>query len=252
MTYSMIGRCTRTGAYGGVVATSALAVGNRCLKVQHGRGAFLSQHRTDPRLADMGIDHLAEGQSAEDAIERVVADRDGIEWRQLAALDASGNSAVHHGRMMYSIFNDSAAPDCIAIGNILATPDVTLAMAAAFAECPDDPLAERLLRGLEAGRDAGGEVLEPVRSAALLVSGEDGIAACDLRIDVAEEAVAALRSLHDRYGDQHGILRGVALHPDEIPVARTLFEASVTRIAELNLEDRFPTAAHRDRWLMRD
>ena len=61
MTYSIIARCSRTGAFGGGVVTSSLAVGNRCLHVADGVGAFLSQHRTDPRLGEQGLALLAAG-----------------------------------------------------------------------------------------------------------------------------------------------------------------------------------------------
>lgn len=252
MTYSIIARCPDTGAFGGAVGTSALAVGSRCLRVLHGRGAFLSQHRTDPRLGDRGIAVLADGASAEEAMARVTAGEPGIEWRQLAALDAAGRAAVHHGRRLYSIHTHSIGPGCVAIGNILAGDRITDAMAAAFEAAAGAALEERLLRALEAGRDAGGEILEPLRSAALRVTAPHGIDRCDLRVDMAQEAVAALRALLAAYGDQERILRRVALEPDAVPVARPLFEASIARIAELGLEDRFPTARIRGDWTLRD
>ena len=122
----------------------------------HGKGAFLSQHRTDARLGDRGIATLAEGVSAADAMARVVTGEPGIEWRQLAALDAEGRAAVHHGNRMYSIYTDSVGTGCVAIGNILANHEVTGAMVAAFEASAGERLEERLLRALEAGRDAGG------------------------------------------------------------------------------------------------
>lgn len=251
MTFSIIARCPETGAFGGAIGTSSLAVGNRCLRVAHGRGAFLSQHRTDARLGDRGIALLAEGASAADAIARVTAGEPGIEWRQLAALDAGGGAAVHHGSRMYSIYTDTVGDGCVAIGNILASDRVTAAMVAAFEAARGERLEERLLRALEAGRDAGGEVLEPLRSAALRVSSPHGIDRCDLRVDMAEEAAGALRALLTAYGDQEEILRRVALEPDAVPVSRALFEASIARIAELGLEDRFPTARRREEWTLR-
>lgn len=251
MTYSIIARCPDTGAFGGAVGTSALAVGNRCLRVLHGRGAFLSQHRTDARLGDRGIALLSEGISAAAAIARVTGGEPGIEWRQLAALDAEGRAAVHHGSRMYSIYGETVGDGCVAIGNILANDRVTGAMVAAFEAARGAALEERLMRALEAGRDAGGEILEPLHSAALRVSGPHGIDRCDLRVDMAGEAVAALRALLAAYGDQEEVLRRVALEPDQVPVARSLFEASIARIAELGLEQRFPTERDRDRWALR-
>mgnify|MGYP003627232203 FL=1 len=124
-------------------------------------------------------------------------------------------------------------------------------MIEAFLSNPTDRLERRLVSALEAGRDAGGEILEPLHSAALRVSGADGFDRCDLRVDRADEAVGALRDLLDAYGDQEDLLRTVALDPDSVPVARPLFEASVTRIAELGLEERFPTARRRHQWRLR-
>lgn len=248
MTYSMLGRDAATGAFGGVVGTSSLAVGNRCLAVRHGLGAVLSQHRTDPRLATKGLDALAHGLDAEAALATIRQDAPGLDWRQLAVIDGQGRTAAFHGDRLYSIHAAGQAQDCVAIGNIIDNPDVPQAMADAFTAAAGQPLAERLIAGLLAGRDAGGEVLEPIRSAALQVTGPDGVAAVDLRVDQAEEAAGALADLLAAYGAQAETLRRVALEPDAVPVSRTLFEASVTRIAALGLQDRFPTAARRDDW----
>lgn len=253
MTFSIIGRCERTGSFGAAITTSELAVGGRCVRLAHGKGAMLSQHRTDSRLGDLGISLLKEGMAADDAVAQVCASTANIEWRQIGALDATGRAAVFHGRRMYSIYSHAAGRNCLALGNILDNDKVTEAMAEAFQAQPELPLADRLLRGLEAGRDAGGEVLGTLRSAALRVTAEHGIDAYDLRVDMsAGDPVADLRALYLAYGDREEFLRGAALNPDPIPVMRPLFEASVRRIAELGLESRFPTARHAESWTLRD
>ncbi|THH34262.1 DUF1028 domain-containing protein [Aliishimia ponticola] len=253
MTFSIIGRCARTGAFGAAITTSDLAVGARCVRLLHGKGAMLSQHRTDSRLGDLGISLLAEGKSAQDTVTAVCNSTKDIEWRQIGALDAKGHAAAYHGRRMYSIYTHSTEKDCLALGNILANETVTRKMAAAFARDPGLPLGERLMQALEAGRDGGGEIVGPLRSAAVRVTGEHGIDAMDLRIDMSEcTAVEDLRALVDAYADRAEILRNVALAPEGIPVMRSLFEASIERIEELGLQARFPTAQHRDRWTLRD
>lgn len=253
MTFSIIGRCARTGAYGAAITTSDLAVGGRCVRLSHGRGAMLSQHRTDSRLGDLGISLLADGATAQDTVSRVSASSDDIEWRQLGALDSKGNAAVYHGRRMYSIYTHTIKKDCLALGNILANDHVTRDMAAAFIANPELPLGERLMQALEAGRDAGGEIVGPLRSSALRVTGEHGLDALDLRIDMSEKsAVEDLRTLFQAYSDRDETLRQVALAPDTLPVMRSLFDASVARIAELGLEARFPTERRRESWTMRD
>ena len=50
MTFSLVGRCRRTGMLGAAVVTSSMAVGARCPHVRAGIGTALTQHRTDPRL----------------------------------------------------------------------------------------------------------------------------------------------------------------------------------------------------------
>ncbi|MFV0473807.1 MAG: DUF1028 domain-containing protein [Pikeienuella sp.] len=249
MTFSIIGHCDRTGAFGAAITTSDLAVGGRCVRLAHGKGAMLSQHRTDSRLGDLGISLLCEGRSADDTVAQVCASTPDIDWRQIGALDAAGRSAVYHGRRMYSIYTHTAGVNCLALGNILASDRVTAAMAAAFLADPALPLAERLLRALEAGRDAGGEVLGGLRSSALQVTGEHGIPSYDLRVDISESrAVEDLRRLHEAYKGRETVLRAVALSPETVPVQAALFEASINRIEELGLEARFPTARRRDSW----
>ena len=48
MTFSLVGRCARSGQLGAAVATSSIAVGARCTYCEAGVGAVLTQHRTFP------------------------------------------------------------------------------------------------------------------------------------------------------------------------------------------------------------
>ncbi|MCB2130645.1 MAG: DUF1028 domain-containing protein [Rhodobacteraceae bacterium] len=249
MTFSIIGHCDRTGSFGAAITTSDLAVGGRCVRLIHGRGAMLSQHRTDSRLGDLGIGLLNEGLSASETISRVVESSPDIEWRQLGALDGRGQSATYHGRRMYSIYTHTAGKHCLALGNILDNDQVTAAMVAAFHADPALSLAEKLLRALEAGHEAGGEVAGSLRSSALQVTGEHGIPCYDLRIDISDaKAVEDLRALYEAYKGREVALRAVALSPDTVPVQSNLFESSIARIKELGLDARFPTALHRENW----
>jgi uncharacterized Ntn-hydrolase superfamily protein len=68
MTYSLVGRCSRTGMFGAAVTTSSGAVGSRCPYARAGVGAVLTQHRTDPRLGPRGLDLLEAGKSAEEVV----------------------------------------------------------------------------------------------------------------------------------------------------------------------------------------
>ena len=61
MTFSIAGRCPRTGMLGAVVTTSSMSVGSRCAYATAGVGAALTQHRTDPRLGPKMLERLAQG-----------------------------------------------------------------------------------------------------------------------------------------------------------------------------------------------
>jgi len=78
------------------------------------------------------------------------------------------------------------------------------------------PLAERLVRAMEAGEAAGGEG-RPVISAALLVVEREVFPLVDLRVDDAAEAVSALRALWDRYRPMVELFVTRAVDPDAAP-----------------------------------
>jgi uncharacterized Ntn-hydrolase superfamily protein len=198
MTFSIIGRCARTGQIGAAVSTSNIAVGARVPFVRAGVGAVLTQHRTDPRLGPRGLDLLASGCAAQEALDALIASTVHIDWRQLAVIDATGRTAAHSGRRVKPHLGAAHGEYCVALGNILANDRVVPAMAAAFQGHAGDHLAARLLLALEAALEAGGEH-GPVRSAALYVVHRENFPLVDLRVDAADRPIAALRALWQEY-----------------------------------------------------
>ena len=59
MTFSLVGRCDRTGAVGAVIASASMAVAARCAAVRAGAGAVCSQSTTDPRLREALLETMA-------------------------------------------------------------------------------------------------------------------------------------------------------------------------------------------------
>ncbi len=198
MTFSLIGRCARTGQFGAAVTTSSIAVGSRVPFCAPGVGAVLTQHRTDPRLGPRGLALLRSGCSAEQALAAMVASTPDHQWRQLAVLDAQGRTAHFHGARVKPSLEAAHGTDVLALGNILANDLVPQAMRDAFLAAEAEPLAERLMRGLEAGLEAGGEP-NPVVSAVLLVVEREDFPLVDLRVDLHPTAVAELRRIWDAY-----------------------------------------------------
>jgi uncharacterized Ntn-hydrolase superfamily protein len=211
MTFSMLGRCGRTGAFGAIVTTSSMAVGTRCPFARPGVGAALTQHRTDPRLGPDLLDLLAGGAGAQQAMERVVAATPDRDWRQLAVIDAAGETAVFTGAHVRASISVAQGPDCAALGNILRSTEVAPAMVARFVEDASLPLAERLVRALLAGEAAGGETAA-VRSAALLVMHREAFPYVDLRVDDHDAPIDELTRLWALYAPQADdyVLRAIA------------------------------------------
>ena len=213
MTFSLIGRCPRTGQIGAAVATSSIAVGARCTFAAAGVGAVLTQHRTDPRLGPRGLDLLRSGCTAQQTMDALVASTPHAHWRQLAVMDADGRTAVYSGAHTKPEKNEAAGQDVCAVGNILASAVVPPAMLRAFQADASAPLAERLVRALEAGLAAGGEHV-PVRSAHLLVVERASFPLIDLRVDWHHAPIVELRSLWQVYATQSDDYMLRALDPD--------------------------------------
>jgi len=217
MTFSLLGRCARTGQFGAAATTSSIAVGARVPFLAAGVGGVLTQHRTDPRLGPRGLDLLRSGCTAAETVAALVASTPHHRWRQIAVMDAAGRTAHFHGEAVKPARAAAHGPDVVAIGNILSHEGVPAAMAAAFLAAADAPLAERLLLALEAGKAAGGEHGE-VTSACLLVVRRECFPHVDLRVDRDARPLAALRRLWEEYAPlAEGFLRR-ALDPDEAPI----------------------------------
>lgn len=198
MTFSLVGRCARTGMLGAAVATSAIGVGARCPFARAGVGVVLTQHRTDPRLGPLALDLLARGFSADQTVAAIVAATPHRDWRQLAVLDASGGSATFSGSRVRPERGEARGTDCAAIANIVRSAAIPAEMVAAFENTVDEPLADRLLAGLMAGQSAGGE-FRPVVSAALLIAHQESFPYVDLRVDQHDQPIEALARLWDEY-----------------------------------------------------
>ena len=220
MTFSLVGMCRRTGMFGAAVTTSSPGVGSRCPFARAGVGAVLTQHRTDPSLGPRGLDLLAAGNSAQETLDGLVDGNPTVGWRQLAAIDRHGNTAFYHGDRIASIHDAAQGGSSCAIGNIIRNDRVPQAMVDAFEAAPDEPLAERLVRGLEAGEAAGGE-LKQVKSAAVLVVHEQSFPLVDLRVELDRNPLSELRFLWELYRPQTDIYVQRAVDPDSIPYPET-------------------------------
>jgi uncharacterized Ntn-hydrolase superfamily protein len=197
MTFSLLGRCPATGQLGAATTTSDLAVGARVPFAAAGIGVVVTQSRTDPRLGPAVLEAIAAGRSAAEAIAGVAGADEHRAWRQLGALGPSGEGAAHTGGHAWPVAGAIGGADCLAIGNMLRGECVLSAMLDGFSRASGE-LPGRLLAGIRAAADAGGET-GMLRSAALLVVEQQPFPLIDLRIDDAPDPLGALALLWEQY-----------------------------------------------------
>jgi len=216
MTFSIVGYCKETGMHGVAITTSSICVGSRCPWVRAGVGAVTSQNVTDPSIGDAVLAALETGLNANEAIHQVMENRPHAKYRQVAAVDSNGGAAHFTGSEILGTNEVSQGKYCIAAGNLLSSPDVTVAMVDDFESTNDQHLAERLLSALEEGIKAGGEV-GPTHSAALLVSHIYSWPLVDLRVDWSASPVPQLRQCWTEYLPQMNDYLTRALDPPNAP-----------------------------------
>jgi uncharacterized Ntn-hydrolase superfamily protein len=217
MTFSISARCPRTGEMGIAVSSSSPAVAARCAHARAGAGVVATQNITDPTLGPKGLDLLACGLSAAEALARLRAEAPHIEYRQLALVDRGGGTAAFSGSRTLGVHATVEGPGAVAAGNLLRAPNVPEAMVAAFLAAPEQPLAARLLAAMRAAVAAGGEA-GPVHSAGLLLVRDVAWPIADLRVDWHDtDPIAALADLWALWAPQMDAYVTRALNPASAP-----------------------------------
>ena len=210
MTFTVVGLCPDTNQIGIAIATASIAVGGLCLFYTPAGDIISSQAFARPELGLLASRHLTSGGSLKN-IGSVLRGADAnFEYRQFAVISRTGERWVHSGAICRPWSGHLLGDSCAVMGNFLAGSATVKAMLAAFENTGSTPLSDRLLTSLEAGRDAGGQAdgkgtPARERSSALFVIGggalsnvqDAAVAPVNLRIDLHEEAVTALRELYE-------------------------------------------------------
>ncbi len=203
--------------FGVAITTSSICVGARCPHARAGVGAVATQNVTDPTFGPRILDLLAKGHDADDAVARATQGRPYVEYRQIIVVDKGGMTASFTGEHILGTNAVAVDKDCVAAGNLLKTIEVPAAMTDAFVANGREHLAERLLRALESGLEAGGEQ-DVVHSSALLVVDREPFPLVDLRCDWdGEDPVGVLRGLWSDYEPQMEAYLVRALNPTKAP-----------------------------------
>lgn len=216
MTLSIIGRCAQTGQIGIAISSSSIAVGARCPWLRSQVGAVSTQNITLPALGPRILDRLEQGDAVDTALKVGLGTDDYAIYRQVTVLTAEGQSAFYSGEKTLGVNNALSGENCVAAGNLLANPDVIIAMVNAFEQRSGD-LADRLIAAMQAGMNAGGEA-GPVHSAALSIMDAPVWPVVDLRVDWTDgDPIAELNQLWQAYRPQMQDYITRALDPRSAP-----------------------------------
>jgi uncharacterized Ntn-hydrolase superfamily protein len=216
VTFSISAYCSETKRLALAIASSSPAVGARCAHLRAGVGAVASQNITDPRLGPRALDLMALGVPPRDIVHvfrETVVD---IDYRQLAIVNAAGETACFSGKHSLGIHATAEGRFAVAAGNLLASPAVLHAMLNRFEQTERKDLGDRVVEAMQAGLDAGGEA-GPIHSAALVMVGEVPWPIADLRVDWHDDPVGELARLWAMWRPQMQDYVTRALNPRSAP-----------------------------------
>ena len=194
MTWSIVARDPKTGAFGVAVATKFFAVGSICPYGRSEVGALSTQALVNPFYGVNGMKMLAAGVPAADALRLLTEADEGAHARQFHIIDAAGRNAAHTGPNCVEWSGHVLAESVSVAGNMLAGPQVIHETLKAYQANMDQPFAERLIRGLEAGDAVGGDK-RGRQSACLVIHSGEEYSELDLRVDDHTLPLPELRRL---------------------------------------------------------
>ncbi|MBM3648891.1 MAG: DUF1028 domain-containing protein [Alphaproteobacteria bacterium] len=203
MTFTLLARCPKSGQIGIGIATYSICVGLYCNGLRGNVGATMSQAFVNQGNNALALRLLEQGLAPARVLDELIANDPDSAYRQIAVIDRRGEAVAVSGAKTRGWSGHRIGAGYVAMGNVLAGPKVVEAMAEAYEAAADLAFERRLLAAIEAGRDAGGQAGNegPLaeRSAAVVVCGHHDHAELDLRVDLHDKAVDALRSAFEEY-----------------------------------------------------
>lgn len=193
-TFSIAGRCPRTGQLGVAVSTADVGAGRLVTWARAGVGAVAMQSWPNLYDAIATLDRLEDGIDVSTALAETLADDPDRALRQVGVVDSKGRSAAWTGDECTPWALHLTGNGFSAQGNMLVGPETVDELARGFEERPENDLAERLLTALEAGQAAGGDK-RGRQCSALYVVDEAPFPLWDVRVDEHPEPVAELRRI---------------------------------------------------------
>ena len=195
MTFSIVAKDQRTGAFGVATATGGPAVGSLVPYARAGTGAVATQgFTTNPFYGFEALELFANDKSAQDVLDTLTNADTGRERRQCLLIDQGGNTAAWTGSQINETCGSILDQNIGVAGNLLTCPEVLENLISAFRANPDQPIEDRLLHALTSAQAAGGD-RRGTRSAALKVYTSELYPAVDIRVDWSISPITELAEI---------------------------------------------------------
>ena len=199
MTFSIVAYDPAVAEWGVATQSKFLAVGAVVPWARAIAGAIATQSYANTTFGPKGLRLLAQGLSAQDTLERLLAADKGRDQRQVGIVDREGRAATFTGSSCHAWAGGMTGRYFAAQGNILARAKVVDAIAAKF-EAAKGELADRLVAALLAGQRAGGDRRGQQSAAVLIVREKGGYAGfndryLDLRVDDDPHPIERLQEI---------------------------------------------------------
>jgi len=199
MTFSIVAADPEAGAWGIAVASKFPAVGAVVPWARAEAGAVATQSFANTAFGPRGLELMASGHSAEEAIAQLLQHDGDRELRQIGLVDRQGRAATFTGSGCFPWAGGRAGQGYAIQGNILAGEKVVAALEKKFLAAKGD-LPTRLHAALLAGDRAGGDKRGRQSAAILVVKARAGYGGfndrwIDYRVDDHEDPVPRLGEL---------------------------------------------------------
>jgi uncharacterized Ntn-hydrolase superfamily protein len=212
-TFSIICFDPATKDFGVAVQSRAFAAGAAVPYAKAGVGAVATQASANRQYGPKAIALLEQGLTPADVVKRITDEDPGRDTRQVAVIDAKGQTAVYTGKHVIDRNFDKNDPvhfggyaghitgrNFSVQGNTLKSEDVLKAMATAY-ESGKGTMADRLMDALDAAQSKGGDT-RGMQSGGILVvrplapnSDSTVERIVDIRVDDAPNPFTELRRL---------------------------------------------------------
>ncbi len=199
-TFSIVAVDPEAEELGIAVQSKFIAVGSVVPWAKAGVGAVATQSWANTSFGPRGIELLERGYSPREALEMMLAEDEGKEYRQVGIINTAGDAATFTGDECFPWAGGVTGKNCACQGNILVNEETVTRMAEVFEKAEGD-LASRLLKALDAGQEAGGDSRGKQSAALLVVKPEGGYGGfndrlVDLRVDDHPEPIKELIRLY--------------------------------------------------------